>query len=46
VEGGVNSLKWEAHGVSLGWAPCGVVEANDTTPRANSGHGSKVYKSN
>ena len=33
------NLKWEAHGVSLDRAPCGVVEANDTKPRANLGHG-------
>jgi len=33
------NLKWEAHGVGLDRAPCGVVDADDGTPRANSGHG-------
>jgi len=42
VERGADSkFKWEPHGVGLDRAPCGVVEANDTTPRANSGHGIK-----
>jgi len=36
VEEEVDKLKWEAHGVSLDRAPCGVVEAGDTTSRANS----------
>jgi len=41
--GGADSenLKWEAHGVSLDRAPCGVVEADDPTPRANPDHGSR-----
>jgi len=39
------SLRWKAHGVSLDRAPCGVVDADDTTPRANSDHGSKVSRS-
>jgi len=42
----VDSHKWEAHGVSLDRAPCSMVDANDTTPRANPDHGSKVCKSN
>ena len=42
--GGVDSHKWEAHGVSLDWAPCGVVDADDTTPRAYPDHGSKSVK--
>jgi len=35
------SLKWEPHGVGLDRAPCGVVEADDSTPRANPDHGSR-----
>jgi len=40
------NVKWKAHGVSLDRAPCSVVNADDTTPRANSDYGSKVCKSN
>jgi len=40
------NLKWEAHGVSLDRAPCSVIEADDSIPRANPDHGSKVCKSN
>jgi len=32
-------LKWEARGVSLDRATCGVVKANDDTPRTNPDHG-------
>ena len=38
------NLKWEVHGVSLDRVPCGVVEANDTTSRANPTHGIKSKK--
>jgi len=33
------NLKWEAHGVGLVWVSWSVVEADDSTPRANPGHG-------
>jgi len=36
---GVDSHKWELHGVGLDRA--GMVEANDSTPRAYPDHGSK-----
>ena len=41
--GGVDSknLKWETHGVGLDRAPSGVIEADDSAPRANPGHGSR-----
>jgi len=39
------SLRWKPHGVGLDWAPCGVVDTDDTTSRANSDHGSKVSRS-
>jgi len=40
-EGMTAKLKWEAHGVSLDRAPCGVVNVGHITPRADTDRGSK-----
>jgi len=39
--GEVDKLRREPHSVGLDRAPCGVVEADDTTLRANQDHGIK-----